>query len=339
MSITDFITDWRFAILAYCLIGIALVTLHPGIRRTAKGNYKSLRAFVASQKRAVASQRDDDDYVAVADMAWYLHLKAYARVAADVVRTIVTWPAVVRLEWQWQRDSRQRQHEWGAQSRQDDFTAYASELSPQDSRESFDALWRAKIPEGCQSDLPRFIHFRHTVDAFDEVIGKRSMLGTLTYDGNEYGGDFTIYSWSETATSPETIIPVRLAGSDVRRLMDALRAVRLRREIPPSHTRKYSYWKRFHLIRRLAVSAPTGCVPCLFEMESDEVSLADARWDCVSYGGWAIDSVHARRSNHAWLAEGGIEHAYEALIDAMEIRKHLTRLPVGLKAMLAKSLR
>jgi hypothetical protein len=337
MSISNLVTDWQFALLAYGLTGLALATLHSEGRRALLRGDKTLPQFVRGQKLHVGFKYDTEN------LNWWMWFEAYTRVAFHLVKIIVGWPVVLLWYLQDLRRRSQFLEELSVRSRQQEFEAYASELPPQECRESIDALWRHRIPENRQDDLPRFIHFRHTVEAFDEAIGRRNVLGTLAFDGSAYRGDFTIVRWSHTHGLPskihETIFPVQVAESHVRKLMDALRPVRLLREVPPSRYRKVRFWRmRFHLVRRLAVSAPYGCSPCLFEVESDEFDQAKASWDCVSYRGWAIDAQNARRNNKAWLTEDGVEEAYEALVDAMEIRPHLSRMPFGLRAAFTKSL-
>ena len=337
MSISDLVTDWQFGLLSYGLTGLALATLTSEGRRALLGGEKTLLQLFSGKKFYVGFKYDTEN------LTWWMWLEAYSGAAFHLVKIIVGWPAVLFWYLQDLRRRSQFLEELSVRSRQQDFETYASDLPPQECRESIDALWRDKTPKGCQDDLPRFIHFRHTVEAFDEAIGRRNVLGTLAFDGSAYRGDFTIVRWSHTRGLPEKIqetnIPVQVAESHVRKLMDALRPVRLLREVPPSRYRKVRFWRmRFHRVRRLAVSAPYGCSPCLFEVESDEFDRSKASWDCVSYGGWAIDAQNARRSNNAWLTENGVEEAYEALVDAMEIRPHLSRMPFGLRAVFTKSL-
>jgi hypothetical protein len=329
MSIFDLITDWRFALSIYCLTGLALVVFHPGIRKTTLGGSNSFRWFIVSEEIKYAARRDPDA------SARNVGFRIYALVVILVVAAIVAWPLVVFSRWQEQGAWRATLGEIDARVRDQDFSACASELFPVQGCGSFDVLWRTIIPEESQEDLPRFIHFRYTVKACDESIGRRGMLGTLAQEGDTYWGNFTHYQDSHDGDSPKTTIPVRMHLPGVRKLMAALRTVQLRLDVPACSD---SPRRRFNLIRRLAVSAPIGCPPCLFEMASDETFQADAHWDCVNYLGWAIDSVHARRNNNVWYAEDGVDEAFEDLIDAMDIRQHLTSVSAGLQPTVAKTL-
>lgn len=162
-------------------------------------------------------------------------------------------------------------------------------------------------------------------------------MGTLIRDGEGYSGNFTHYGRSRRAKLPEMIIPVSLPAAAVRSSLDALRPVRLLREVPPQYAPNYQA-PRFTLVRRLAVSAPIGCAPGLFELAAESGTRAGARWDCVRYGGWAIDSVYARQSNPAWLTAGGVDAAWENLIDGMDLRRHLPRLPEGVAGWFMRKL-
>lgn len=212
---------------------------------------------------------------------------------------------------------------------------YASKSPLEERRESFDALWRAIIPKERQEDLPRFIHFRYAVKVSDASVYWLGMHGTLAQERDTYWGNFTTHHDPRDRDSPKTTTSVRIPLSDVHKLMAALRAVRFLQDVPPHRAHPKH---RVAVTRRLAVSAPIGCPACLFEMASDCTVQADAVWDCVNYQGWAIDSVRARRNNNVLLAEVGIEDAYEGFIDAMDIRRHLATISVGLLPTVGKSL-
>ena len=93
-------------------------------------------------------------------------------------------------------------------------------------------LWRSCIPESHHSELPRFIHFRHTVDSLNPYVGKRGLLLTLEKGGDHYEG--TLVQYELPRGELDCDIQLRLDQADIGRWLTSLASLKLARPSTPT---------------------------------------------------------------------------------------------------------
>ena len=185
-------------------------------------------------------------------------------------------------------------------------------------------LWRSCIPESHHSELPRFIHFRHTVDSLNPYVGKRGLLLTLEKGGDHYEG--TLVQYELPRGELDCDIQLRLDQADIGRWLTSLASLKLARPSTPTEKAR-DVFLPFYFFRRLAISAPPGCKASLIEMASEDWTPDTTDWDCVHYEGWAVDSAHARRTRPVWRIAQEMDSVYEKFVDLLNIRRRIEYVP------------
>jgi hypothetical protein len=185
-------------------------------------------------------------------------------------------------------------------------------------------LWRSCIPESHQSELPRFIHFRHSVDSLNPHVGKRGLLLTLEKGEDLYEGTLTQYELPREGNDSD--IQIRLDQEDVRSWITGFAGLRLASPSAPTD-RSLEAFLPFYVFRRIAISAPSGCKASLVEMASEDWTPDTTAWDCVRYEGWAIDSAYARRTQPVWTIDQEMDSVYEKFVDLLNIRRRVEYVP------------
>jgi hypothetical protein len=196
------------------------------------------------------------------------------------------------------------------------------------------SLWRLGVPISHHSELPRFIHFRHSVDSLNPDVGKRGLLLTLEKGCDHYEG--TLIQYELPRGEHDCDIQLRLDQADIRCWFAGLAGLKLARPSAPTG-KSLEAFLPFYIFRRIAISAPSGSKASLIEMASEDWTPDTTDWDCVRYEGWAIDSAYARRTQPVWTIEQEMDSLYEGFVDLLNIRRRVEYVPDRLARHVVKN--